>query len=86
MYLMPLMLLFWFNSYSSGLSYYYFLANMITFGQNWIFRTFIVDDEKLHKQIEQNKKKKVNVKPSRFQKRVEAMAKKRGIDPKQLRR
>lgn len=86
MYLMPLMLLVWFNSYASGLSYYYFLANMMTFGQNWIFRNFIVNDAKLHKQIEMNKKKKVTVKSSRFQKRLEDMAKKRGIDPKQMRR
>lgn len=86
MYLMPVMLLVWFNSYSAGLSYYYFLANMITFGQNFIFKTFIVDDAKLHKQIEANKKKKVTVKKSRFQKRLEDMAKKRGIDPKQINR
>ncbi|MBI1305365.1 MAG: membrane protein insertase YidC [Bacteroidetes bacterium] len=75
MYLMPVMLLVWFNSYSSGLSYYYFLANMITFGQNFIFKTFIVDDAKLHKQIQDNKKKKVAVKKGRFQKRLEDMAK-----------
>ena len=86
MYLMPVMLLVWFNSYSAGLSYYYFLANMITFGQNFFFKTFIVDDAKLHKQIEANKKKKVTVKKSRFQKRLEDMAKKRGIDPKQINR
>lgn len=82
MYLMPLLLLFWFNSYSSGLSYYYFLANMISFGQNWIFRNFIVDDAKLHRQIEANKKKKVSVKKSNWQKRLEKMAQQRGIDPK----
>jgi len=86
MYLMPIMLLVWFNSYASGLSYYYFLANMMTFGQNWVFKNFIVDDAKLHKQIEMNKKKKVNVKQSKFQKRLEDMAKKRGIDPKQIRK
>jgi YidC/Oxa1 family membrane protein insertase len=86
MYFMPFMLLIWFNSYSSGLSYYYFLANMISFGQNWVFKTFIVDEDKLHKQIEQNKKKTVNVKPSRFQKKLEEMAKKRGIDPKTMKR
>ena len=80
------MLLVWFNSYSAGLSYYYFLANMITFGQNFFFKTFIVDDAKLHKQIEANKKKKVTVKKSRFQKRLDDMAKKRGVDPKQINR
>lgn len=82
MYLMPVALLFWFNSYSSGLSYYYFLANMISFGQNWIFKNFIVDDEKLHRQIQENKKKKVSVKKSNWQKRLEKMAQQRGIDPK----
>jgi len=81
MYLMPVMLLFWFNSYASGLSYYYFLANMITFGQNYIFRKFIVDEEKLHRQMQANKKKKGPVKKSRFQKKLEEMAKKQGLDP-----
>lgn len=82
MYLMPVFLLFWFNNYSSGLSYYYFLANMITFGQNWVFRNFIVDDAKLHRQIQENKKRKGTVKKSNWQKRLEKMAKQRGIDPK----
>ena len=43
MYLMPIMMLGWFNSYASGLSYYYFLANVVTFGQNFAFRK-LVDD------------------------------------------
>ena len=70
MYLMPVMLLFWFNSYAAGLSYYYFLANMITFGQNFIFSKFIVDEDKIRLQMEANKKKKVTVKQSRFQKEI----------------
>ncbi|MBO6516705.1 MAG: membrane protein insertase YidC [Bacteroidia bacterium] len=86
MYLMPVMLFFWFNSYAAGLSYYYFLANMITFGQNFVFSKWIVDEDKIRKEMEANKKKKVSVKKSRFQKRLEEMAKKRGVDPKQLRR
>lgn len=86
MYLMPIMLFFWFNSYAAGLSYYYFLANMITFGQNFIFSKWIVDEDKIRKQMEANKNKKVSVKKSRFQKRLEEMAKKRGIDPNQVRR
>lgn len=84
MYLMPVMLLFWFNNYASGLSYYYFLANMITFGQNYIFRKFIVDEDKLHRQMQANKSKKGAVKKSRFQKRLEEMAKKQGLDPKTM--
>lgn len=81
-YIMPVMLLFWFNSYASGLSYYYFLANMITFGQNWVIKSFFVDEEKLHRQIKENKAKKGGAPKSAFQQKLEEMAKKRGLDPK----
>ncbi len=79
MYLMPVMFLFWFNDYSSGLSYYYLLANLLTFAQIYIIRATI-DEKKLHAQIEANKKK--TVKKSGFQKRLEDMAKKRGYPVK----
>ncbi len=72
MYLMPIMFLGFFNSFSSGLSYYYLLANLITFAQMFIIRRF-VDEQKLHAQIQENKKKPV--KKSNFQKRLEDMAK-----------
>ncbi len=72
MYLMPIMFLGFFNSYSAGLSYYYLLANLITFAQMYIIRRF-VDEKKLHAQIQENKKKPV--KKSGFQKRLEEMAK-----------
>lgn len=78
MYLMPVMMLGWFNNYASGLSYYYFLANMITFGQNYAFKLFINEDA-LHKQLQENKKKPQ--KKSGFQKRLEDMAKERGYQP-----
>lgn len=77
-YLMPIIFLGVFNNYSSGLSYYYFLANMITFGQQFLFKQF-VDDKKLHLQLEENKKKPV--KKSAFQQRLEDAAKKRGYNP-----
>lgn len=76
MYLMPIIFLGVFNNYSSGLSYYYFLANMITFGQQYLFKLF-VDEKKLHAKIQEHKKKPV-VK-SRFQAKLEDMAKKRGV-------
>jgi YidC/Oxa1 family membrane protein insertase len=79
MYLMPVMFLFWFNDYSSGLSYYYLLANLLTFAQIYIIRATI-DEKQLHLQIEANKKKPV--KKSGFQKRLEDMAKKRGYPVK----
>ena len=76
MYMMPIMFLFILNSYSSGLSYYYFLANVITIGQTYIIRYF-VDEEKIRAQLQVNKKK--SVKKSNFQKRLEDMAKQRGV-------
>ena len=79
MYLMPIMFLGFFNSYSSGLSYYYLLANLFTFAQMWIIRRF-VNENKLHARIQENKKKPV-VK-SGFQKRLEEMAKKQGYTAK----
>jgi YidC/Oxa1 family membrane protein insertase len=76
MYLMPVMFLFILNSYSSGLSYYYFLANVITIGQTYLIRYF-VDEDKIRLQMQANKKKPVQ--KSNFQKRLEEMAKQRGV-------
>jgi YidC/Oxa1 family membrane protein insertase len=78
MYLMPIMFLGIFNNYSSGLSYYYLLVNLITFAQMYIFQWF-VDEDKLHQQIQENKLKPE--KKSGFQKRLEDMAKQRGYNP-----
>ncbi len=75
MYLMPIMFLGFFNSYASGLSYYYFLANIITFTQQFIF-TKLIDEDAIHAKIEANKKKPK--KESAFQKRLEEMAKQQG--------
>ena len=70
MYIMPIMFLFIFNSYSSGLSYYYFISTLITIVQTWAIRKF-VNDEKLLKQIELAKTKPV--KKSKFQQKLEEM-------------
>ena len=74
LYLMPLMLLFWFNNYSSGLSYYYLVSNIITIGQTYGFR-FIVNEEKLHQRMKENAKKPRKM--SKFQQRYEEMMKQR---------
>jgi YidC/Oxa1 family membrane protein insertase len=76
MYIMPIMFLGLFNNYASGLSYYYFLANIITFGQMFAFR-YLINEDKLRAQIEKNKKKPAK-KKSGFQKRLEEAAKQRG--------
>ena len=44
MYLMPIMFLGFFNNYAAGLSYYYFLANMLTFSQQFFMKKFIDED------------------------------------------
>ena len=72
MYLMPLMFLFIFNDYAAGLSYYYLLSLFITILQTMIFR-WTLDDEKMLKEIEENKKKKAGKPKSGFMERLERM-------------
>lgn len=67
-YFMPVIFLGVLNDYASGLTWYYFVSNMITFGQQYAIRK-MVDDKKLHAQIAESRKKPV-VK-SNFQKRME---------------
>ena len=56
-YLMPLMMLFFFNNYASGLSLYYFVSNLLTIILMLVIKNYIIDDTKIHAQIEENKKK-----------------------------
>lgn len=72
MNLMPIMMLFFFNNYASGLSLYYFIANVVTLLQTWIIRRFI-DDEAILAKLKENKKKPK--KKSKFQQRLEDMQK-----------
>ncbi|PIQ14544.1 MAG: membrane protein insertase YidC [Flavobacteriales bacterium CG18_big_fil_WC_8_21_14_2_50_32_9] len=57
MYLMPVMMLFFFNSYASGLSYYYLIANMITIGQQAAIKKWFINEDKLLAKIQENKTK-----------------------------
>jgi YidC/Oxa1 family membrane protein insertase len=79
MYLMPLIFLFIFNSYASGLSLYYFLSLVFTFVQMWIFKKMI-DEDAIHAQLKA--RQKMPVKKSKFQERLEDMAKKQGQAPR----
>jgi len=79
MYLMPVMFLFIFNSYASGLSYYYLLANLFTFAQMYFIRRF-VDEKAILAKLNENKKNPV--KKSKFQERLELMAKQRQLRKK----
>jgi YidC/Oxa1 family membrane protein insertase len=78
-YMMPVMMLFFFNRYAAGLSYYYFLSNVMTLGQTVFIRRF-VDDEAILRKLHENKKKVV--KKSKWQERLEAAAKQKGYKPK----
>ena len=82
MYVMPVMFMFILNKFSAGLTYYYFLANLITFAQNMLFKQFINEDELLRKLESKKAKPK---KKSSFQKRMEMMAKQQGQKPKKRR-
>jgi YidC/Oxa1 family membrane protein insertase len=79
MYLMPLMFLFIFNSYASGLSLYYFLSLVFTFVQMFIFKK-LVNEDAIHAQLKA--KQKMPVKKSKFQERLEEMAKKQSQAPR----
>ena len=73
-YISPIMFLGFLNSYPSGLNYYYFLANMLTFAQQYFIRLW-VDDKKIHAQIQENKKKPDDPKKKKtgFQAKLEEM-------------
>ncbi len=71
-YMMPFMMLLWFNSYSSGLCYYYLLSNLFTIGQTLIIRR-MVDDTKIQAIMNANAAKKSNGKKSKFQQRYEEL-------------
>jgi YidC/Oxa1 family membrane protein insertase len=78
MYMMPVMFMLILNNFSSGLTYYYFLANMLTYAQNILSKRFINADAVLET-LELNKKKPL--KKSKWAQRLEAAAKQRGINP-----
>jgi YidC/Oxa1 family membrane protein insertase len=78
MYMMPVMFMLILNNFSSGLTYYYFLANILTYFQNLVSKRFINADAVLAK-LEENRKKPVQ--KSKWQQRLEEAARQRGINP-----
>jgi YidC/Oxa1 family membrane protein insertase len=69
-YVMPVVFLFFFNNLSAGLTYYYFINNALTIGQQLGFRAF-VNEKKIRMKLEENKAKNVNKKKSKFAQRLE---------------
>ena len=70
-YISPIMMLFFFNNYASGLSLYYFISNLITIVIMLVIKNYIINDDKIHAKIQENKKKPK--KESRFQKKMREM-------------
>ena len=67
---MPLIFMFVLNSFPAGLTFYYFVSNLVSFGQIAIIRRF-VDDTKIRAILDENKKRNKNKKKSKFASRLE---------------
>jgi YidC/Oxa1 family membrane protein insertase len=71
MYFSPIMMLFFFNNYASGLSLYYFISNLISIGIILVIKNFILDEDKIHAEMQE--KKKQPKKQNKFQKKMADM-------------
>ena len=78
----PFMMLFFFNKFASGLSLYYLAANVVSMGQMLFIKQFLVDDEKIRANIEENKAKPR--KKSSFQERLEQIQKEQAAKTKEI--
>ena len=84
LYFMPVFLLLIFNSYSSGLSYYFMLSNFITIGQTWVIRKWFVDEAELLRKMKERAAQPQ--KKSKFQQRLENMARQQQQQQRQRRK
>tara|TARA_B110000902_G_scaffold177978_1_gene201785 strand:+ start:2230 stop:4107 length:1878 start_codon:yes stop_codon:yes gene_type:complete len=73
-YLSPVMMLFFFNNYASSLSLYYFVSNLLTIGIMLVIKNYVIDEDKIHAQIEENKKRPEKVK-SKFRQKIDTAMK-----------
>ena len=70
-YVSPIMMLIFFNSYGSGLSLYNFMSNVVTIGVMLVIKKYFIDSDKIHAQIQENKQKPA--KESKFQRKMREM-------------
>lgn len=75
MYIFPITFLFFLNSSASGLSWYYFVSNAINIVIILVIKYFILDEKKIHAQIQANKQKEPK-KEGGFQKKMREMMEK----------
>lgn len=73
LYFMPLFLLVLCNNFSSGLSYYYMLSNIITIIQTWVIRRYFIDEKKLYAKLQAKASSASSSKKSKWQTRLEEM-------------
>ena len=73
-YFMPVIFMFVLNNFPAGLTFYYFVSNLVSFGQIAIIRRF-VDDTKIRAILDENKLKNKDKKKSKFQARLEGAMK-----------
>ena len=71
-YFAPIMMMVFFNNYSSGLSLYYFISNLLSIGIMFTIKNYILDEQKIRQEIQFNKSQPVKP-PSRFQKKMQAI-------------
>lgn len=82
-YIMPFMFLGWFNNFAAGLTFYYTLSNLISIAQQFVIQKFMINEDKLLAQIEENKNKPAGT--SKWQQRLEEMQKMQAERAKQNR-
>jgi len=83
-YIMPVFLIFIFNSLPAGLTYYYFLYNILSFAQQVLFNKFLIDEDKIRAKLEERKRKPK--KKSKWQQRLEEMQQMQQTQKKQGRK
>jgi len=86
MYVMPLMFMFVLNSYPAGLTYYYFLSNIVTFSMQWGIRKSVNDEAILAKIEAKKAQPKGEKKKSKFQARLEEMQRQQNLNRSQRRK
>ena len=69
-YFSPIMMLFFFNNYASSLSLYYFISNLLTITIMLVIKNYVIDEDKIHAQIEENKKRPEK-KKSKFRQKID---------------
>lgn len=84
MWMMPVMMAVFLNSFASGLTLYYFIANMVTMGQQAIIKNFFIDEDKIHAKLQANKTKPK--KKGMFAKQLEKMNEGQVAQNRQIRR